>query len=59
MLPLEKSEKEEIIFEDLEKEELTADSGLCGIWEDERSPEEIIDDIYSHRSGFGNRQVLL
>lgn len=59
VLPLEKSEKEETISEDLEKEELTADSGLCGIWQDERSPEEIIDDIYSHRTGFGNRQVTL
>jgi hypothetical protein len=34
-------------------------SGLCGIWQDERTSEEIIKDIYSHRTGFGNRQVEL
>lgn len=25
-------------------------SGLCGIWEDERSPEEIVEDIVNSRS---------
>ncbi len=59
VLPLDKSEKEETLSEDLEKEELTTESGLCGIWQDERTSEEIIDDIYSHRTGFGNRQVML
>jgi len=34
-------------------------SGLCGAWLDDRSAEEIIDDIRSHRSGFGGRQVSL
>jgi len=34
-------------------------SGLCGIWEDERRAEEIIEDIYSHRTGFGGRKVEL
>ena len=56
VLPIETSEKEETVSEDLQ--ELNA-SGLCGLWEDERSSEEIIDDIYSHRTGFGNRQVKL
>ena len=43
----------------LEKQEPPAESGLCGIWDDERTPDEIIDDIYSHRSGYGGRQVNL
>lgn len=57
VLPLEESE-EETCAEDSENENLTA-SGLCGIWEDERDTEEIIKDIYSHRTGFGNRKVTL
>jgi hypothetical protein len=57
VFPIETSEKEESVSEDVE-EKLNA-SGLCGLWEDERSSEEIIDDIYSHRTGFGNRQVKL
>ena len=34
-------------------------SGLCGIWKDERSSGEIIEDIRSHRTGFGKRRVEL
>jgi len=34
-------------------------SGLCGLWEDERTPEEILSDIYSHRTGFAHRLVTL
>jgi hypothetical protein len=34
-------------------------SGLCGIWKDDRSAAEIIEDIRSRRSGFGQRQVEL
>ena len=34
-------------------------SGLCGIWKDERSSAEIIEDIRSRRTGFGQRQVEL
>lgn len=26
-------------------------SGLCGIWKDDRSAKDIIDDIYEHRTG--------
>jgi hypothetical protein len=36
-----------------------AHSGLCGIWLDERDADEIIDEIHSHRSGFGGRRVGL
>jgi hypothetical protein len=57
VFPIETSGKGETVSEDME-EELNA-SGLCGLWEDERSSQEIIDDIYSHRTGFGNRQVKL
>ena len=57
VFPLENLE-EESREENRENEAITS-SGLCGIWEDERSPEEIINDIYSHRTGFGNRQVVL
>ncbi len=35
------------------------ESGLCGIWEDERSAAEIIKDIRLHRTGFGGRKVAL
>jgi hypothetical protein len=40
-------------------QEKTSASGLCGIWEDDRTPDEIIDDIHSSRTGFGNRQIEL
>jgi hypothetical protein len=48
--------EEEIDSKGKKKAELHA-SGLCGIWQDERTSEEIINDIYSHITGFGNRQV--
>jgi len=34
-------------------------SGLCGIWNDDRSASEIIKDIHLHRTGFGGRKVAL
>ena len=34
-------------------------SGLCGAWQDNRKAEEIIEDIYSHRTGFGGRKILI
>lgn len=34
-------------------------TGFCGLWQDERSAEEIIVDIKAHRSGFGSRKVEL
>ena len=58
VLPLEEEKKKKTGSEDHEKEEFGA-SGLCGLWQDERSPEEIVNDIYSNRTGFGNRQVDL
>jgi hypothetical protein len=44
---IETSGEQETVSENLE-EKLDA-SGLCGLWVDERSSEEIIDDIYYHR----------
>lgn len=35
------------------------ESGLCGIWVDEREADEIIEEIHSHRTGFGGRRVEL
>ncbi|MFH0925185.1 MAG: hypothetical protein V1872_06070 [bacterium] len=43
----------------VKKKHIKKASGLCGIWKDERSAEEIIKDIYSHRTGFGERKVEL
>jgi hypothetical protein len=57
VFPIETSEKGETVSEDMQ-EELNA-GGLYGLWEDERSSQEYIDDIYSPRTGFGNRQVIL
>lgn len=34
-------------------------SGLCGIWKDERSADEIIKDIRLHRTGFGSGKAAL
>jgi len=34
-------------------------TGFCGIWDDDRSADEIINDIYSHRTGFGERKIEL
>ncbi len=34
-------------------------SELCGIWEDDRNADEIINDIQIHRTGFGGRGVEL
>ncbi len=41
------------------KDEERESTGFCGIWEDERSADEIIDDISCHRTGYGNREVEL
>jgi len=34
-------------------------SQLCGAWHDDRSADEIINDIRDNRTGFGKRQVSL
>jgi len=35
------------------------ESGLCGIWKDERPAAEIIKEIRLSRTGFGGRKVVL
>ena len=44
---------------DQKLEEKRESTGFCGIWEDERSADDIIDDINSHRTGFGGRKIQL
>lgn len=34
-------------------------TGFCGSWQDNRTADEIIDDMHSHRSGFGGRGIQL
>jgi hypothetical protein len=34
-------------------------TGFCGLWQDERTADEIVTDITSHRSGFGGRRIQL
>ena len=34
-------------------------TGFCGAWQDNRTADEIINDIHSHRSGFGGRGIDL
>ena len=58
VIPFEITGQEETCPDDSKDEELTT-SGLCGLWQDERSAEEIIEDIYSHRTGFGKRKIEL
>ena len=41
------------------KDSLNKGSGLCGIWKDSRNAEEIINDIKSARTGFGDRNIEL
>jgi hypothetical protein len=35
------------------------ESGFCGVWQDSRSAEEIVQDMHSHRTGFGGRGIEL
>ena len=41
------------------KRKITKNSGLCGIWKDERSADEIIKDIYKNRIGFSSKSIEL
>ena len=34
-------------------------TGFCGVWQDERPADEIVEEIATHRSGFGGRRVDL
>ncbi len=37
----------------------SSNTGFCGVWQDERSADEIVEEIAAHRSGFGGRRVEL
>lgn len=37
----------------------SAKTGFCGLWQDDRSADEIVEEIAAHRSGFGGRRVEL
>lgn len=37
----------------------TVKTGFCGVWQDEKTADEILIDIATHRSGFGGRRVQL
>ena len=54
-----RSIKESLSIERLSARKKEQTSGLCGVWQDDRSAEEIIDDIRKHRTGFGDREVGL
>lgn len=34
-------------------------TSLCGLWKDSRNADEIIEDIYSHRTRFSGRDIAL
>lgn len=51
--------KESIFMVKSKKTSNGKSSGLCGIWKDSRSADEIINDIYLHRTGFGGRDIEL
>lgn len=51
--------RENLVTVNLKKTIEKKSSGLCGIWEDNRSADEIINDIHSFRTGFGGREIKL
>lgn len=54
-----KSLKQTILTTQQQRQLKVSASGLCGAWRDDRSAEEIVDDLRSHRSGYGARRVEL
>jgi len=54
-----RSLKESISFRSAPVKKDQKSSGLCGIWKDPRSAEEIMEDIRKHRTGFSSREVEL
>lgn len=54
-----RSLKETIFAAKVAKKEKAKESGLCGIWKDDKSADEIIKDIHAHRTGFGERKIDL
>ncbi len=54
-----RSLRESLLAVDTSKREKLFESGLCGIWDDDQSAEEIIKEIHEHRTGYGGREVEL
>jgi len=54
-----KSLKQTILTSQQQRQLNTSTSGLCGVWRDDRSAEEIVEDLRSHRSGYGARRIEL
>jgi len=59
VLKILRSIKEAVAIGHLPAEKKRKASGLCGIWVDERTAEEIIEDIRKNRIGFSGREVRL
>ena len=61
-IPLEKRKRFKVIItflEPIEEGERRDLSKFCGIWEDNRDPKEIVDEIYRQRESFKIREVAL
>jgi hypothetical protein len=41
------------------KQQISKNSGLCGIWKDERSANEILKEIHDSRTGFSTKSIEL
>ncbi len=59
VLKIVRSVKESLSIGKISSKKREQASGLCGIWQDDRSAEEIIEDIRKHRTGFGGREISL
>ncbi len=59
VLKIVRSIKESLSVGRISSKKAERTSGLCGIWQDDRSAEEIIEDIRKHRTGFGGREIGL
>jgi hypothetical protein len=59
VLKILRSIKEAVAIGHLPAEKKRKTSGLCGIRRDNRTTEEIIEDIRINRTGFGGREVQL
>ena len=57
VLKIVRSLKESLSIGTISSKKTEQTSGICGIWQDDRSAEKIIEDIRKHRTGFGGREV--
>lgn len=54
-----RSLKQSILAAQHEKRAKGPESGFCGAWQDNRSAEQIVEDLHAHRTGFGGRGIEL